>query len=752
MIYTDLEPDSLTGVLNIQNIDLNKDSIIDLYFTYVEGLDDSGLSEEICNINTEILVLDWDNINLLNENDILQDGQYFNYCLYLHHWNSCDWDNMECQNNDSWCSLSNKYIGLRLIDDGNYYYGWTLMKDFQTINAFAINTVPNQFIFAGQGNPAKTSDNYDFQDGRDLNIKFNYPYDEENYSEYRFYVVKSEDAENFDVEIANNVEDNNFISFIPNQTNFDFNLNENSVDIDGELVAEFIPYKVFVMQIANEGNNILLPASKEITLISQCQAVNNLDVTSENIFNGNYNLNVSFDKVENEQIISEYRIYFADIECIDTLNLELLNSVETENYSVVNTQNSNYSIDIEANNTTDIFGNQFDKTKIYKAVVMTVNNEDETNVNSFSISENSFQTQTKTEKVNNFFVKDIYNNNQLYDLEFSFDKVENEEKISEYRIIIYPYDEILTLEQCNLLPNSAYGVVYPTSEAQYRINFQEYFSDAFENEIICEKSYRAYVLSVADGYYTDFNLISEPSNIFSINNPNNFFNGYLDETMTYVDIEPDEELFWESGYNQNYGINIRNKFFAFYSSFWPDDFHDTYINGVTSEYNSNINFIHTTDSLNIISSNFYMDNFNYYFWYMEGFCNDYNILPKKTIYQPFEIIESDSTILGWVRLKQENNHLIICDYAYTQPFLTDIETYNLKEINIYPNPFKNEISIKLTKTSDYSIEVYNIDGKKVYSSFSQNSFDVNLSFLPSGIYILNINNESENYQQKIIKL
>jgi PKD repeat protein len=88
------------------------------------------------------------------------------------------------------------------------------------------------------------------------------------------------------------------------------------------------------------------------------------------------------------------------------------------------------------------------------------------------------------------------------------------------------------------------------------------------------------------------------------------------------------------------------------------------------------------------------------------------------------------------------------------------ENYYSENINVYPNPFKNDINLVITsnKNSSIQIEIFNIEGKIIYSSqqilgIGENLISSKISDkeIPNGIYIMKISTENNVYQQKIIK-
>jgi hypothetical protein len=81
---------------------------------------------------------------------------------------------------------------------------------------------------------------------------------------------------------------------------------------------------------------------------------------------------------------------------------------------------------------------------------------------------------------------------------------------------------------------------------------------------------------------------------------------------------------------------------------------------------------------------------------------------------------------------------------------------NSSDIDIYPDPNNGQFTIQwLVGGEQWSVEIYNILGEKIYSSFNiQNpTFNVNLSNQPNGMYLIRILNKDGSLveQKKIVK-
>lgn len=79
----------------------------------------------------------------------------------------------------------------------------------------------------------------------------------------------------------------------------------------------------------------------------------------------------------------------------------------------------------------------------------------------------------------------------------------------------------------------------------------------------------------------------------------------------------------------------------------------------------------------------------------------------------------------------------------------DIEN---SDIQIYPNPFTDELTIQTSGNREYSVELTTITGRTVYQSKMEgNSHRINLSELSSGIYLVQMKSDNIVTVRKVIK-
>jgi hypothetical protein len=86
--------------------------------------------------------------------------------------------------------------------------------------------------------------------------------------------------------------------------------------------------------------------------------------------------------------------------------------------------------------------------------------------------------------------------------------------------------------------------------------------------------------------------------------------------------------------------------------------------------------------------------------------------------------------------------------------ITGVSNYETHErLQVFPNPFINEITIEYPGTEQFTIEILNSGGQKVFENnvTSRNRFQVNLSAFPAGVYFVKAIAGKKVRIQKILK-
>ena len=114
--------------------------------------------------------------------------------------------------------------------------------------------------------------------------------------------------------------------------------------------------------------------------------------------------------------------------------------------------------------------------------------------------------------------------------------------------------------------------------------------------------------------------------------------------------------------------------------------------------------------------------------------------------------ENENLIRDYVEAWEIFHGIEQIEYFWSEFPPTNIaETIN-SQINIYPNPAIETITISRdVLLENTNINIYSVTGKLVNTSTLNNSGQIDISYLPKGVYFLNINTEKENFTKKFIK-
>ncbi|HEU0064538.1 MAG TPA: T9SS type A sorting domain-containing protein, partial [Flavisolibacter sp.] len=136
--------------------------------------------------------------------------------------------------------------------------------------------------------------------------------------------------------------------------------------------------------------------------------------------------------------------------------------------------------------------------------------------------------------------------------------------------------------------------------------------------------------------------------------------------------------------------------------------------------------------------------FSYTNWYINGVLmpnefGSYLNLKTSGVYT--------STVLDNGCLSLPSNSINVVLTAVNSPVL-------LNEITIMPNPVKDRLWINhIGNRSKFSTVIYNMEGKQVYEGSFTSTLEVNLGYLSSGLYIIQVTNDhtNEHIQKMIFK-
>jgi glucosylceramidase len=81
-----------------------------------------------------------------------------------------------------------------------------------------------------------------------------------------------------------------------------------------------------------------------------------------------------------------------------------------------------------------------------------------------------------------------------------------------------------------------------------------------------------------------------------------------------------------------------------------------------------------------------------------------------------------------------------------------LESSNPSEINIFPNPATDYISVECVHKQNLKLSIFNIVGELVLKNeLLSSTSEIDISSLPAGMYIIKVSGMDRTVQQKIIK-
>jgi len=783
IVYTDIEPDTtMIFVLPF---------ISDDYYVFdvnSDGIDDFKIHFELNWGEGAISACPLENFEFIrhetvNGVDTLQLNDSIN--------NNCLWTSSElflCQNYSGlpsiyclWYNCFNRFAGFRVKSGTDYFYGWIRFRNYNTISDFAINQIPNDPIVAGEGLPAAAErvaafDAGDNQNGLDLRITAEKSMWNSWIQSYRIMAVKSGMADTFDVEDANNVISSDYIEVLSDGSSIDTVFSEFSTSADGAIINEFIPYKIFVLSVAdgiNLNENVLSSPSQEIILTSPCDTASNLQI--EWIYSGGtrYDINYSFEKAIDESAIVEYRVYFVKEDSMTMFTVDYASALTHGSYISHFPSGENVSVMVNSDSLNDFTSGLISHNVNYVFVVMSIANGSQTNVNTFSAFSASFKLASPLLQVKGPLVIDNSDFGDGRDIKISFFKRADETGLAEYRIIAVKKEAVsaFNMESANLLTEEKYLQVLPTG-ANHELILDDTFLDSDGDNIVSGQPYRFFILSVADMIIKDINALSIGSNIITIEEPNRIYAGQTTgEGIYYTDIEPDISLNTYFGITESYELDLNNDgtsdfIISAYQNGSPG-FQRCY-SGMNSFLTNEISFIQNTNSPDTLRA-YYMINEDLY-WTSEDLSfgdyfftgnpyTDFNIgiwNPLSNYYTGLLLITPVDTLYGWISFGYVNScQVTIKGYAYQVISNSVSEIPDNQNLQIFPNPITTQLQAQLLlinePISDDNITIKNLTGITIKSqTINENRLLMNVEDLSPGIYFLEWNHKGMGYRKKFV--
>lgn len=236
-------------------------------------------------------------------------------------------------------------------------------------------------------------------------------------------------------------------------------------------------------------------------------------------------LNITFFPPYQSSYVDEYRLYIVKCSKANELNINTLLSVPDSNFQVVASRDYKYNIELNAEMLT-IDNDSVFLSEYYQICVLAYSNKTDSFPHSYVLSDTvAINISTVSVEIPAAF--DTGDNGDSNDIQIKFKKSSNESFLKEYKLMILPADSVATfnLKKANSVQDQfAYIVTPPLNDSLYTIeNIQ--VTDIYGSEIVQNKSYNIFILSVHDEVNTNRSSLSLPSNLFVLNNPSYIYAG-----------------------------------------------------------------------------------------------------------------------------------------------------------------------------------------------------------------------------------
>ncbi len=246
---------------------------------------------------------------------------------------------------------------------------------------------------------------------------------------------------------------------------------------------------------------------------SPADSVSNLAVADVSDFGDGQDLQISFDKVSDESIISGYRAYIVKSINASGFDLNAAQVVNGANYTTIAKTGNNISQVLPAT-ANDVDGDPITNHSAYKLFIMTVADGIQTTLNALSSPSDEITLLSPfADPVTNINLSDVSEFQDGRDLQVDFDQAQNENTIDEYRIIIVKSADAGTFDLAmanNVGPANYFQVAKTGSPVSTTLDSTS--TDKDGDLIIPDTLYQAFVLSIADGSMATLNTLSGPSN------------------------------------------------------------------------------------------------------------------------------------------------------------------------------------------------------------------------------------------------
>ncbi len=335
----------------------------------------------------------------------------------------------------------------------------------------------------------------------DLKVAFTKSANEQNISEYRIIVVNESDLSKFNLDVANGLPAESYLTVLPG-ANYNDNLIDGTLDAFGKQIVNSQTYRVFVLSVSNNKNikNTLSKASNSVTLENETDLEIPSTVKAE-IVSGNGNASdVAVKFAGTTTGIKEYRMMVVPSD--KTLELKGAEGIKDTNlYTVVNPKAG--EIVQKLTNSKDVNNVAISESKEYKVYILVVADGTTQKSNGLSPASGNFTIPSP------FQSSDVKASLKDGKLQVEFTKAINESNIDHYRLLFVPQGEMKTFDLQKAKEAAKNDEPKALIKPQGKNIIEQIDIDALNQVFEGDKEYAVYVLSVLKD---QTNVLSKPSN------------------------------------------------------------------------------------------------------------------------------------------------------------------------------------------------------------------------------------------------
>ncbi len=231
--------------------------------------------------------------------------------------------------------------GFLLVGGQPYHVFIMAVADGVQANTSSLSGPSNEVTLTIDSSPAtavQAADADDWGNGQDLEITFTKALDEAKITEYRALIVRTTDTAGFDLTTANSVAPGNYVGIAKTGQDINIRAGALSRDISGVKVTHGISYTIYIMSVADgifATDNVLSLPSLPVTLQTLAPKITDIEVNDVSDHGNGLDLDIAFDKADNEDKVDSYRIYVLKAADAPGFSVNIADTIPPDRYKEI---------------------------------------------------------------------------------------------------------------------------------------------------------------------------------------------------------------------------------------------------------------------------------------------------------------------------------------------------------------------------------------------------------------------------------